>query len=176
MQRVVYVLKKKKKAKTRLINKILFIIIILLTIINIIFVNKYFELSKEEVKEVIEFVPTNENYAKEKKYYAKINYKTFKKTIKTNEVKTIAIVDNKSNTSVMFMEMINRMAYYHNTKIYVLELNKLKRKDEIAFYDLDERLSKLDSNYLITVSSGKIISITTFDQEKINLIVKEMSE
>ena len=169
-------LKKKKKTKTRLINIILFIIVILLTISNIIFVNKYFEISKEEVKEVIEFVPTEGDYSNDKKYYATINYKTFKKIIKTNEVITIAVIDKKSNTSQMFTEMINKMAYYHNSKIYVLEINKLKRKDEIAFYDLDERLPKLESNYIISVSNRKIISITTFDQEKINLIVKEMSE
>jgi 3-dehydroquinate dehydratase len=72
--------------------------------------------------------------------------------------------------------MINKMAYYHNIKMYVLEINKLSRKNEIAFYDLDERLPKLESNYILTISKNKIISITTFDNEKINLIVKEMSE
>ena len=169
-------LKKKRKTRTRIINIILLLIVIVLTITNVVFVNKYFELFTEDKKEIIEFVPTENEYSADKKYYATINYKTFKKLIKTADVTTIAIVDNKSNTSQMFNEMINKMAYYHNTKIYVLELNKLKRKDEIAFYDLDERLSKLEYNYLISVSNSKIISVTTFNQEKINLIVKEMSE
>ncbi len=169
-------LKKKRKTRTKIVNIILFIVVIILTIVSIIFINKYFDLSKEETKEVIEFVPTKDNYSDQKKYYATINYKTFKKLIKSNEVTTIAIVDNKSNTSQMFNEMINKMAYYHNIKMYVLEINKLSRKNEIAFYDLDERLPKLESNYILTISKNKIISITTFDNEKINLIVKEMSE
>ena len=169
-------LKKKRKTRTRIINIILFILVILLTITNVVFINKYFELTSEEKREVIEFIPTNGNYSKDKKYYAVVNFKTFKKIIKSNEVTTVAIVDNTSNTSQMFNEMINKMSYYHNIKMYVLELNKLSRKNEIAFYDIDERLPKLESNYIVTFCNNKVISIATFEKDKINLIVKEMSE
>ena len=72
--------------------------------------------------------------------------------------------------------MINKMAYYKSTKMYVIRLNKLTTKQEVEFYNLDEKLSKLESNYIITVSNSKILSITTFDEEKINVIEKELGE
>ena len=98
----------------------------------------------------------------EAKYYANISFKKFKKLYKTNKISTIAIIDSKSDVSNMFIKMINKMAYYKSTKIYVLRINKLSTKDEVSFYNMDEQLGKLDSNYLITVSGSNIISITTF--------------
>ena len=72
--------------------------------------------------------------------------------------------------------MINKTAYYKNTKIYLLELSKLSKKNEVSFYEIDERFKELESNYIITVSNNEILSITTFDNSKINLIIEGLGE
>ncbi len=171
----------KKKAKKKQKNKVSLIILsvatILLLISNIYFIYYYNSIDKEEkVVEEVLFTKTDEPFNSNKKYYATIKYKKFKTFYKSDSVTTFAIVDTKSNTYNKFMEMINKTAFYKHTKIYVLEENKLSRKDEIAFYDLDERLPKLESNYIITVSNNKIISITLFDNENINKIIKGLGE
>jgi len=68
------------------------------------------------------------------------------------------------------------MSYYKNTKMYLLEINKLSRKNEIAFYNLDDRLRDLETNYIITVSNNKIISITTFENTELNKIIEGLGE
>lgn len=72
--------------------------------------------------------------------------------------------------------MINKIAYYKNTKIYLLEINKLSKKNTIAFYELDERLSSLETNYILSVSNNQILSITTFTNDKLNKIVEGLGE
>ena len=72
--------------------------------------------------------------------------------------------------------MINKTAYYTNTKIYLLEVNKLSKKNTIAFYEIDERLSNLETNYIISTSNNEILSITTFDNAKLNKIVEGLGE
>jgi len=130
----------------------------------------------ESPEEIVYFKPTKENYKDNKKYYANISFKKFKKLYKSNKISTVAIIDSKSDVSNMFIKMINKMAYYKSTKIYILQINKLSRKDEISFYNMDEQLGKIDSNYIITVSGSNIISVTTFDEERINAIEKELGE
>ena len=168
---------KEKLIIAKKINKISLIIIFFLLVSNIILMNTHsINNELEEVEEVVYFKPTEDKYNEKTKYYADINFKKFKKLYKSNTVSTIAVIDSKSNVSETFIKMINKMAYYKSTKMYVIRLNKLSTKQEVEFYNLDEKLSKLDSNYIITVSNSKIISITTFDEEKINLIEKELGE
>ena len=167
---------KEKLIISKKMNKISIILIFFLLVSNIILINTHSINDAEEVEEIIYFRPTKDEYSPSKKYYAQIGYKKFKKLFKANNNSTIAVIDSKSNVSQMFLKMINKMAYYKNTKMYIIQVNKLTRKQEIAFYNLDERLGQLESNYIITVCNNNIISITTFDEENINLIEKELGE
>lgn len=167
--------KKRYKYKNSLI--IVSIITIILLITNIYQVYIYTNINKEEkVIEEVLFTKTDEEFNPKSKYYATIKYNKFKSLYKSNNTSTIAIIDNTSNTYNKFLELVNKTAYYTHTKIYVLEINKLSRKDEIAFYNLDDRLSKLDSNYLITINNNKIISMTTYDNTNLNNIIKGLGE
>ncbi len=168
---------KEKLIISKKINRISLIIIFFLLVSNIILINTHsLNNTPTEVEEIVYFKPTKEKYKESNKYYAEIGFKKFKKLFKAKTVTTIAVIDSKSNVSQSFIKMINKMAYYKSTKIYVIRLNKLTTKQEVEFYNLNEKLSKLESNYIITVSKGKIISTTTFDEENINLIEKELGE
>lgn len=168
------------KKNTKKSNKIT-IVLIALTII--FFISNIFLLyklnSKPDSKKVIEEVlykETQKKYDNNKKYYTNINYKKLKKLFKKDDLITIAIIDNSSNTYNNFIEMINKISYYKSTKIYLLELSKLSNKDEISFFELDNRLKKLESNYIISIKNKKIISITTFDNANINFIIEGLGE
>ena len=41
---------------------------------------------------------------------------------------------------------------------------------------MDERLSEIDGNYLITINNKKIISITEVEQSEISTLIKEMEQ
>lgn len=170
-------MKNQKKIKRKMHYIIFTCIISLLIISNIFFIVLYKKETKEEkiIEEVL-FTKTEDPFNKEEKYYATINFKTFTKLYKSSDISTIAIIDNTSRTRTKFIEMINKMSFYNHTKIYLLELSKISKKNEIAFYDYDERLKNLGSNYLLTVSNNKIISITTFSNEDINVIIEGIGE
>ena len=119
---------------------------------------------------------TKKDYNKENKYYANIKYKKFEELWKSNKISTIAIVDNSTTTYNKFIEMINKLAYYKNTKIYLLETSKLSKKEEIKFFDLNKKFSELETNYIITISNKKIVSVTTFNNEKLNEIIEGIGE
>ncbi len=168
---------KKKTKKKNSVNIFLIAIIVLLLISNIIFICKYSTASKEQITtEEVLFTKTEDNFDSDTKYYASIKYNKFSKILSSDSVSTIAIVDNSSNTYNKFIEMINKMAFYKNTKIYILELSKLSKKNEIKFYNIDERLKKLETNYIITVSNNELLSITTFDNTKLNIILEGLGE
>lgn len=168
---------KKKIRKKQYTNILLSLIIVILFLSNIymyyLFNNRNNEIT---IREEVLFTETNKDYNKKEKYYVNINYNKFQKLLKEDEITTIAIIDNSSNTYDKFIEMINQIAYYKNTKIYLLETSKLSKKDEIKFYEVDERLIQLDTNYIITLSKNKIISITTFDNTKIHTIIEGLGE
>ena len=168
------------KTKTKRKNKknlILGIIISVLAILNIVLAYCCITLSKEDkVTQEILYKETTDDYDAEEKYYSVIQYKKFKTLLKNDEVSTIAILDNSSNTQNKFLEMINKISYYKNTKIHLLEVSKLSKKNEISFYEVDERFKKLETNYIITVNQGKVLSITTFDSTKLNKIVEGIGE
>lgn len=168
---------KKKTKKKNNITIILTTIIVLLLTSNIIFICKYSNASKEQITiEEVLFTKTEENFDSDKKYYASIKYNKFNKLLSSDSVSTIAIVDNSSNTYNKFIAMVNKTAYYKNTQIYILELSKLSKKNEIKFYEIDERLKQLETNYIITVSNNEILSITTFDNTKLNIILEGLGE
>lgn len=170
-------MKNQKKFRRRMHYIIFSCIIFLLLISNILLFILYKNETKEDkVIEEVLFTKTDDIYNKDEKYYATISFKTFTKLYKGNDITTIAIIDNSSTTRTKFIEMINKMSFYHHTKIHLLEVSKLSKKNEIAFYDYDERLKSLESNYLITVSNNKILTITTFSNEDLNLIIKGMGE
>lgn len=167
--------KTKKNSKK---NYIFFIVaIIILSISNIYFIISYNSINKEEkITEEVLFVETKDDFNREKKYYANLKYTKFKKLYKSKKITTIAVVDNNSNTYYKFIELINKTAYYKNTKIYLLDLSKQTRKNEIAFLNLDERLKDLETNYIITVSNNKIIAITTYDNNELNKIIEGLGD
>lgn len=168
---------KTKKKKTNYSYIICITIIIILLISNIYLIYSYKNINKEDkVIEEVLFTKTEDNYNPDKKYYATISYNKFKSLYKSNKITTIAVIDNTSNTHEKFKELINKTAYYKSTKIHLLEVNKLSRKNEIAFYDLDERLPELESNYIITVSNNKIISITSFENTELNKLIEGLGE
>jgi uncharacterized protein YxeA len=166
----------KKKLK-KIVNKIPYIIIILLIISNIYFINKGNKEEQSTVEEIVFYQKeTKENYNEKKKYYQTINYSKFNTMSKKNEVYTFAIVDSTSNTYNSFMTLINQVTYYKGMKIFVLDISELSKKNNVAFLDIDERLSDLESNYLITTKKKKIISLTEIESSAIGALVKETEQ
>lgn len=159
----------------RLFLIIISIIIFILLIINIIYVYKYINYRPSPIEE-IKYTEKDDKYDSTKKYYTNIKYDHFKKLYKSQDISTIAIVDNSSKSYNKFIELINKLSYYKETKIYLLETSKLSRKNEIAFYNTDDRLKKLETNYIITISNNKILSITTFEESEINKLIKGLGE
>lgn len=168
---------KKKTKNNHYINLIFLCTILILSTTNILLLYKYLNVDKEiKVTQEVLFKETNKDFNNDNKYYASIKYKKFNELLKDDKVSTIAIVDNSSKTYNKFIEMINKLSYYKNTKIYLLEISSLSKKNEIKFYETDERLNELESNYIITVSNNHIISITTFENSDINLIIEGIGE
>lgn len=168
---------KKKTKNNHYINLIFLCTILILSTTNVLLLYKYLNVDKEiKVTQEVFFKETNKEFNNENKYYASIKYKKFNELLKDDKVSTIAIVDNSSKTYNKFIEMINKLSYYKNTKIYLLEISSLSKKNEIKFYETDERLNELESNYIITVSNNHIISITTFENSDINLIIEGIGE
>ena len=150
------------------------LMIIFLLISNIFFIYKYYkEKDNEVVRETLIF-NNDKEYDEDKIYYTEINYKTFNTLIKKDKVITIAVIDNSSKTYKRFLDMVNQIAYYKKTNIYLFEVSKLSKKNEISFYEIDDRLKSLESDYLITICNNKIISITTFDTEKLTNIIESL--
>ncbi len=164
--------------KINIIEKItLIIIIIILVISNIYFIYKSYQTSKQSIiNEENIYEKIDDKYDKNKKYYKTINYKTFIHYFEGSNLKTIAVIDNSSNTYEKFLETINKISFYKRTNIYLLETSKLSKKNEISFYEIDERLSTLKSDYLITVKEEKILSLTSFDNINLNLIEEGIGE
>lgn len=168
---------KKKTKNNHYINLIFLCTILILSTTNVLLLYKYLNVDKEiKVTQEVLFKETNKDFNNENKYYASIKYKKFNELLKDDKLSTIAIVDNSSKTYNKFIEMINKLSYYKNTKIYLLEISSLSKKNEIKFYETDERLNELESNYIITVSNNHIISITTFENSDINLIIEGIGE
>ncbi len=167
----------KKKQQKNNINLITIVIIVFLILTNIILLSACLTLKDKDIDtQEILFTQTEEEFNPEKKYYATLKYSKFKSLYKSDKVTTIAIVDNSTTTYNKFIEMINKTAYYKHTKIYLLKVNKLSKKNAVAFYNLDDRFKDLNTNYIITVSNKKILSITTFDNQELNKTIEGLGE
>ena len=92
-----------------------------------------------------------------------------------NELYNIAIIYNSSPTYNKFLELINKQSFYKNSNIYLLEISKLSKKEEILFYEFDDRLKELNSDFIITIKNKEIISIITFNTSYLNSIVDSIS-
>ena len=167
---------KKKQTKNKY-NLIIIVIIVFLILTNIILLSACFTLKEKDIEtEEVLYTLTKDEFSKEKKYYTTLKYSKFKKLYKSNKVTTIAIVDNSTTTYNKFIEMINKASYYKSTKIQLLKINKLSKKDLTSFYNLDDRFKELDTNYIITISNKKILSITTFNNQELNKIIEGLGE
>jgi len=113
---------------------------------------------------------SNDKYDKNTTYYKKLKYKTFKKLYESKEVSTIAITTNTSNTNIKFIELINTISY--KNKIYLLNISNLKKKNQAKFYNLNSKFKELNTDYIMVVSNNKILSITTFEKEELNTLIK----
>ena len=108
---------------------IIICICIILTIINVCSVNNQKNSEdKEEIVIVNKNVSYGEKYNEKKKYYNKTNYKTFNKIFKEKKVYTIAITNDKSNTKDSFVKLINKISFYNNENIYLLNTSDLSKK------------------------------------------------
>ena len=166
----------KKKIK-KIVNKIPYLIIVLLSISNIYFINRGNKEESTQVEEIVFYQKeTKENYNEKKKYYQTITYNKFNTLFKKNEVYTFAIVDSTSNTYNSFMTLVNQVTYYKGVKIFVLDISELSKKNNVAFLDIDERLANLESNYIITTKKKKIISLTEIESSAIGTLVKETEQ
>jgi hypothetical protein len=167
----------KKKQQKNKINLVTVVIIVFLVLTNIILLSACLTLKDKDIDtQEILYTLTEEEFNPDKKYYATLKYSKFKSLYKSKKVTTIAIVDNSSSTYNKFIEMINKTAYYKSTKIQLLRINKLSKKDLVSFYNLDDRFKELDTNYIITVSNKKILSITTFNNQELNKIIEGLGE
>ena len=160
-----------KHNKVIMLYVILIIILLILVVSNVYFINKLSNQPEEYVYEKVEG-----SYDKNKEYYKRIKYSKFKKYLKSDKERVIAVLDNSSNTYNKFLEVINKIAYYRRINIYLLETSKLSNKDVIAFYNIDERFKELNSNYIMVVRNNKILSITTFNNEYLNKFEEGIGE
>lgn len=163
----------KKSSKNKII---ITLVIVALFIGNILLLCRMITLEKN-IKKDSEFVYKVEikgKYNSAKKYYMPISFGEYNKLLKKKELFTLAVIDNSSNTYNKFLELVNKIAFYKNTKIYLLDTSKLSKKNTVLFYNLDDRLSSLESNYIINVYNNKIISITEFNNEDLINLIKGM--
>lgn len=151
-------------------NIMLSLLLIILIIVNIYTIIKSIKEKQEAPYNEIVINTCENEFDSDQKYYTEITFKRFQSLLKSKETFTVAIIDNSSKTYNKFIETINKIAYYKNTNLYLLEISKLSKKNEITFYELDERLKKLESDYMITIHDEKIISITSFNEYYLNVI------
>lgn len=160
------------------LNYIFILLIAILSITNIVTLYKYNKDINSQQPEII-YKDTNSkstkdkdtNYNENKTYYKNIKYSEFTSLYKADEISVIAIVDNTSYTYEKFIELINKTSYYKDITINLLELSKLSKKNEIAFYEIDERFSKLESDYIIVVKDKKILTLIGFESADLNTLL-----
>lgn len=149
-------------------------LLLLISIVSNIIIYIMYENNKDNELTIKCVSRNDDSFNTNEEYYNKIEPKKFKKLLLSKETLTIAVVDNSSSTSQKFVELINKIAFYNNSNIYLLEVSKLSKKNEVYFYELDERLKTLNSDYIITLKDEKVISITEFSKEDINSLVESI--
>ena len=112
----------------------------------------------------------------------------------------IAVIDNTSNTYDSYLSLLNHVAYYKSTNIFVLDLSKLSKlifnssftnginlsitsSYTTLYFDAmtfslfaiySSSLSKIEGNYMITTKDSAIIAITEIEPSQIGSLIKEM--
>ena len=147
-------------------------ILIVLTLINVYISTKP---QKDNDKEKINIVNKNysykEKFNEKKVYYNKTNYKTINKIFNEKKVYTIAITNNKSNTRDIFIKLINKISFYNNENIYLINISDLSKKNKAKYYNLNKELKNLKEDCIIKIYNKKIIAKTTFTKNNINKII-----
>ena len=161
------------KRKLKKQKRFLIFIIIILLVLDITLLIKYITKGEEKTPEP-EVIHILAKYDNSKMYYSQLTYADFKKLYKSNKLSYIAITDKASGTYGEYIELINRYSFNNNRKIYLLEKNKLSTNDLKSFYEIDERLEQLETNYFILVKDSKIITITEFKDETLNVIIQSL--
>ena len=165
------------KRKLKRQKKLLIFIIILLSILDIILLIKYYNKGNDKVEEQLppERIQQVEGYKSSEIYYQPItSYSKFKKIFSDNKIAYIAVVNNESPTSQKFVELVQKYTYKENKKIYLLETDKLSKSELKSYNDLDVRFSLIDTNYFILVMNNKVISLTEFNEETINVLIENL--
>ena len=165
------------KRKLKRQKKFLIFIIILLSILDIVLLIKYYNKGNDKVEEQLppERIQQVEGYKSSEIYYQPItSYSKFKKIFSDNKIAYIAVVNNESPTSQKFVELVQKYTYKENKKIYLLETDKLSKSELKSYNDLDVRFSLIDTNYFILVMNNKVISLTEFNEETINVLIENL--
>ena len=152
--------------------------IIIICICIIIFISTFFINNKRsECSDNEQTIIVNKNFTykdtfnKNKEYYNKTNYKTFKEIFTSKKVETIAITNNKSNTKDSFTTLVNKMSFYNNENIYLLNISNLSKKDKAKYYNLNSELKNIKEDCIIKTYNKKIIAKTTFNKDSIIKII-----
>lgn len=147
-------------------------ILIVLTLINVYISTKpQTDNDKEEINIVNKNYSYKERFNEKKVYYNKTNYKTINKIFNEKKVYTIAITNNKSNTRDIFIKLINKISFYNNENIYLINISDLSKKNKAKYYNLNKELKNLKEDCIIKIYNKKIIAKTTFTKNNINKII-----
>ena len=147
-------------------------ILIVLTLINVYISTKPQTYNdKEEINIVNKNYSYKEKFNEKKVYYNKTNYKTINKIFNEKKVYTIAITNNKSNTRDIFIKLINKISFYNNENIYLINISDLSKKNKAKYYNLNKELKNLKEDCIIKIYNKKIIAKTTFTKNNINKII-----
>jgi hypothetical protein len=147
-------------------------ILIVLTLINVYISTKpQTDNDKEKINIVNKNYSYKERFNEKKVYYNKTNYKTINKIFNEKKVYTIAITNNKSNTRDIFIKLINKISFYNNENIYLINISDLSKKNKAKYYNLNKELKNLKEDCIIKIYNKKIIAKTTFTKNNINKII-----
>lgn len=147
-------------------------ILIVLTLINVYISTKpQIDNDKEKINIVNKNYSYKEKFNEKKVYYNKANYKTINKIFNEKKVYTIAITNNKSNTRDIFIKLINKISFYNNENIYLINISDLSKKNKAKYYNLNKELKNLKEDCIIKIYNKKIIAKTTFTKNNINKII-----
>lgn len=152
---------------------IIICICIILTIFNLFLIKNQSDCQKrEEIVIVNKNVTYKDKYNKKTTYYNKAKFNTINKIFKEKKVYTIAITNNKSNTQESFKEYINKLCFYNNENIYLINISEYTKKEKAKYYNLNPELKNIKENTIIKIYNKKIISKTTLDKDNINKLIK----
>ena len=156
-------------------SKLLLSLYIIITIINIILLIKIKnEPQKIENYKIVETtIKKDNNYDNTKKYYKELKYKEFKELYNDNNTHNIAIIGNKTLSEKRFREYINLLNYYKGKTIFLLKPNKLNKKNQAKFYNLNKDLID-ENNIIVKINNKKVISKTIIKDDSLSELIEEL--